>query len=67
MPVYYNHFHDGDPVKRIFLVIAGLLFTACSSVTSLDAKSLDKLAEIQARGTLVIATDADYAPQSQLL
>jgi polar amino acid transport system substrate-binding protein len=27
----------------------------------------DKLAEIQARGTLVIATDPDYAPQSLLL
>ena len=27
----------------------------------------DKLAEIQARGTLVIATDPDYAPQSMLL
>lgn len=27
----------------------------------------DKLSEIQARGTLVIATDADYLPQSRLL
>ena len=54
-------------MKHNYLVIAGLLLSACSSVTSPDAKPLDKLAEIQARGTLVIATDADYTPQSHLI
>src|SRR5215207_4933850 len=58
-----------DYVKQnigIFLA-AGLVLTACAPSddhpTTLPA---DKLAEIQARGTLIIATDADYMPQSRL-
>ena len=54
-------------MKHNFLIIIGLLLTACSSASGPEAKPLDKLAEIQARGTLVIATDADYVPQSQLI
>lgn len=55
--------------QRIAIFIAaGLLLTSCSPVPSeTKAAPRDKLAEIQARGTLVIATDADYMPQSRLL
>ena len=52
------------------LFIGILLFsTACAPipVTAVPSSPKDKLAEILARGTLVIATDADYAPQSRLL
>src|SRR6266542_5750601 len=49
-------------------IVAGFVLIACFSSTnpSITAPN-DKLAEIQARGTLVIATDADYMPQSKLL
>lgn len=51
----------------VFLLI-GLVLCSCLPSTQPTAAVLaDKLAEIQARGTLVIATDADYMPQSQLL
>ena len=44
------------------------LLVACAQVDATPAPvSDDKLAEILARGTLVIATDADYAPQSKLI
>jgi len=52
----------------IALFIAGFALTACFSSTSHSVTAPDdKLAEIQARGTLIIATDADYAPQSRLV
>lgn len=55
-------------MKPIMLVITVALLTACASpVVGPAAEPMDKLAEIQARGTLVIATDEDYAPQSQLI
>jgi len=56
-------------MKRIiFVFITGLVLAACSSsVNDPTTTPNDKLAEIQARGTLIIATDADYAPQSKLL
>lgn len=45
-----------------------LILTACASATSVPTSlPKDKLTEIMIRGTLVIATDADYAPQSRLL
>jgi len=46
-----------------------MVLTACAPVSAdaSPAPENDKLAEILARGTLVIATDADYAPQSRLL
>jgi len=53
-------------LKQMATAILGLFLTACVSAEAV-AKPIDKLAEIQARGTLVIATDADYAPQSKLI
>ena len=55
-------------VTAIFMVIL-LCCTACAPITATAVPSTrrDKLAEIMARSTLVIATDADYAPQSKLL
>jgi len=50
-------------------VLVGVLFllTACASQTTLPVTPTnDKLAEIKARGTLIVATDADYFPQSKL-
>jgi len=44
-----------------------MTLTACAPATAIPTPQNDKLAEILARGTLVIATDADYAPQSRLL
>jgi len=52
----------------VFLAVTLLLLTGCvPSVGEPVVQSRDKLAEINARGTLIIATDADYAPQSKLL
>lgn len=54
-------------MKHLMLAISCALLTACASSGAAPAQPMDKLAEIQARGTLVIATDPDYAPQSQLI
>jgi polar amino acid transport system substrate-binding protein len=52
----------------VIFVAADLILTAClSSNKAAVSVPEDKLAEIQARGTLVIATDVDYVPQSKLL
>ena len=52
----------------IAFIVTGLILTACLSSNKATAiVPEDKLAEIQARGTLIIATDADYVPQSKLL
>ena len=57
-------------MKRMIVPVAVilLLLSACTS-TGVEPASQprDKLAEIMARETLIIATDADYAPQSKLL
>lgn len=55
----------------IFSLSLLLISTACAPALSAASVSTaaprDKLAEILARGTLIIATDPNYAPQSQLL
>lgn len=55
--------------QTLFLfALSILVLTACTAPAAVaTAIPEDKLAEIQARGTLVIATDPDYAPQSRLL
>jgi polar amino acid transport system substrate-binding protein len=60
----YNHF--AMDMRQIVFILAGMMVLAgCVSESSIpDAYPRDKLAEIQARGTLVIATDVDYRPQS---
>ena len=49
-------------------IAAGFILAACFASND-PSKGVpgDKLAEIQARGTLIIATDADYMPQSKFL
>ena len=57
-------------MKQILLALTSLALTACvSSIPSSTTTTgpVDKLAEIRARGTLVIATDVDYMPQSRLI
>ncbi len=55
-------------MKQVVIAIVGLILTACAaSVGGPVVSPVDRLAEIQARGTLVIATDPDYAPQSRLI
>jgi len=57
-------------MKQIMGSLIGLtlVLTACAPATVVPTKlPKDKLAEIMARGTLVVATDADYEPQSKLL
>jgi polar amino acid transport system substrate-binding protein len=54
-------------MKPFVLLVAGIFLAACTPSASGGADSIDKLAEIQARGTLVIATDPDYTPQSKLI
>ena len=58
-------------MKRVILLFFGisLLVLGCAPVTTATPLALqnDKLAEILARGTLIIATDANYEPQSRLL
>ena len=55
-------------MKQIAISIVCLVLTACVTVAeNRHPRSDDKLAEIQARGTLVIATDASYLPQSRMI
>src|SRR5262249_23651080 len=64
----YNDFCHGASMKQVIIAIMGFILTACTvSVTEPVLNPVDKLAEIQARGTLVIATDEDYLPQSHLI
>jgi polar amino acid transport system substrate-binding protein len=56
-------------MKKIYLAVTllsifGLLLSSCGGA---PAAATDKLAEILARGTLVISTDPAYPPQSQLV
>jgi len=53
----------------VLFIVTGFALTACFSSTNNPTVTVpdDKLAEIQARGTLIIATDIDYVPQSKLL
>lgn len=55
-------------MKQIVAYMISFVLTACVSLPE-NQSSLpdDKLAEIRARGTLLIATDASYAPQSRLI
>jgi polar amino acid transport system substrate-binding protein len=62
--------YKGGSVQKAFVCVIGVLLIlgACApAVESATPPPNDKLAEILARGTLVVATDADYAPQSKLL
>ena len=58
-------------MKRVTWLFFGILLflPACAPVQTATGVAFpnDKLAEILARGTLVIATDANYEPQSRLL
>jgi len=58
-------------MKQFIFLCFGILMIlpACAPAGIATAVAIqnDKLAEILARGTLVIATDADYEPQSKLL
>ena len=52
----------------VIFAAAALILTSClTSNTAAVIVPEDKLAEIQARDTLVIATDIDYVPQSKLV
>lgn len=51
----------------VILLTVLMILTACAPDTAVPTLQDDKLAEILARGTLVIATDANYSPQSKLL
>lgn len=63
----YNLFR-GCVKQSVAVLIAGLALAACVSTNTRSTLAPeDKLAEIQARGTLIIATDVDYLPQSQLI
>jgi polar amino acid transport system substrate-binding protein len=53
--------------KRVIMLIFTSLLAACAPAPTPVPVPDDKLAEILARGTLVIATDEDYAPQSELI
>jgi len=52
----------------IFIAVFSWFLVSCvPSEIEPDSQTDDKLAEIMARGTLIIATDEDYVPQSKLL
>jgi polar amino acid transport system substrate-binding protein len=53
--------------RGVVILIGLMILTACAPATAVPTPQNDKLAEILARGTLVIATDADYVPQSKLI
>ena len=55
-------------MKQFAIIMMSLLLTACApSAVNTVTTPTDKLAEIEARGTLVIATDVSYMPQSHLI
>lgn len=55
-------------MKQIAISIVCLVLTACATLAENQTPIPDdKLDEIRARGTLVVATDASYAPQSRLV
>lgn len=55
-------------MKQVIIAVMGFTLAACTfSVNEPAVSPVDKLAEIQARGTIVIATDENYLPQSQLI
>lgn len=64
----YNPSHEA-PLKRIVVIFFVVLIAlaACAPATTVPTVENDKLAEILARGTLIIATDGDYMPQSRLI
>lgn len=56
-------------MKKIYLIVTllsiiGLVLTSCGGA---PAASSDKLAEILARGTMIVSTDPAYPPQSELV
>jgi len=55
----------------VFFINISMILAACAPApvasNTPSVAQTDKLAEVLARGTLVIATDADYTPQSMLL
>ncbi len=53
--------------RAVIILVALTILAACKPAEIVPTSQNDKLAEVLARGTLVIATDADYAPQSKLL
>jgi polar amino acid transport system substrate-binding protein len=53
--------------KKLFAMFLACLLAACAPAATPAPVFDDKLAEILARGTLVIATDETYAPQSKLI
>jgi len=55
--------------RKVVLAAVTLWLLASCAPSGVEpiTQSRDKLAEIMARGTLIIATDANYAPQSILL
>lgn len=56
--------------RRSFVVVVlacALLVAACQPLPTGQAQAKDKLAEVLAKGTLVISTDPAYPPQSQLV
>ena len=66
--INYNLLRGRMEQRIVIFIVIGLVVASCnSSAQGTVAPPQDKLAEIQARGTLVIATDADYMPQSKLL
>jgi polar amino acid transport system substrate-binding protein len=56
-------------MKRFAMVLISMvtILAACIPAEIVPTPQNDKLAEILARGTLIVATDADYDPQSKLL
>jgi polar amino acid transport system substrate-binding protein len=51
-------------VATTLLIIASFLLAACGGG---GASAADKLAEVKARGTLIVSTDPAYPPQSELV
>ncbi len=59
----------GKSIPAFGMLLVLIALAACSSPsgpTATPTTSADKLAEIMARGTLIVATDPNYAPQSEL-
>ena len=55
-------------MKKLYFVVTLLMvFSFLLSGCAKNDASSDKLAEIQARGTLVVSTDPSYPPQSELV
>jgi polar amino acid transport system substrate-binding protein len=60
-------FTNAKKTVVILTVVVSVILSGCGGKSPAPAAANDLLSKILARGTIVVATDSDYAPQSKLI